>query len=101
MAVVSFGTNQAHLAGMCLCRQLGVIVFVYLVVMLQATCSKAEASKRLADALAAADASQQALQEERSTAATLQQQLKALQEQLAQVREAQQVMQCFCAANLA
>lgn len=57
------------------------------VVHLQATCSEAEASKRLADALAAAEASQQALQEERNTTANLQQQLTALQEQLTQVRD--------------
>lgn len=54
-------------------------------VCLQATCSEAEASKRLSDALAAADAAQQALQEQRSTNGGLTEQLTALQEQLAQV----------------
>jgi hypothetical protein len=54
----------------------------------QATCSEAEAGKRLSDALAAADAAQQAVQEQRSTNTGLAEQLTALQEQLAQVSDA-------------
>lgn len=51
----------------------------------QATCTEAEASKRLAEALAAAEAASKALEEERGTSAGLQDQLAALQEQLTRV----------------
>jgi hypothetical protein len=51
----------------------------------QATCSEAEAGKRLADALAAADEAQQAVQQQHSLNADLQEQLQALHQQLAQV----------------
>jgi len=52
---------------------------------MQATCSEVEAGKRLADALDAREALQQALEEAHSSNAGLQEQLNALEGQLAQV----------------
>jgi hypothetical protein len=58
---------------------------LFVLAPVQATCSEAEAGKRLADALGAAEAAQQALQKEQGTNASLQEQLQALHQQLAQV----------------
>lgn len=55
----------------------------------QASCSATEAGEKLAKALEAADRTQKALQEERSNSTRLQEQLQALQEQLAQVGKGQ------------